>query len=95
MSDRVYVLKDGVVTAEVSPSEVGPSEVSERELHRLMVGRERVESVGVSAPGYNRKCWSASWTPAPNSFSATQPPAHRTASLTSAMALAGQAGSPA
>lgn len=43
MSDRVYVLKDGVVTAEVSPSEVGPSEVSERELHRLMVGRERVE----------------------------------------------------
>ena len=38
LSDRVYVLKDGAITAEVKPSEA-----SERELHRLMVGRERME----------------------------------------------------
>ncbi len=38
LSDRVYVLKDGAIT-----SEVKPSEASERELHRLMVGRERTE----------------------------------------------------
>lgn len=38
ISDRVYVLKDGVVTAEI-----GPAEATERELHRLMVGRERAE----------------------------------------------------
>lgn len=36
-SDRIYVLRDGEVTAEVEPG------VSEQDLHRLMVGRERPE----------------------------------------------------
>jgi ribose transport system ATP-binding protein len=37
LSDRIYVLRDGELTAEVA------SGVSERELHRAMVGRERPE----------------------------------------------------
>jgi ribose transport system ATP-binding protein len=35
LSDRVYVMKDGEVVGEVKPT------VEERELHRLMVGRDR------------------------------------------------------
>ena len=38
LSDRVYVLRDGAVTAEATPGEA-----SDRDLHRLMVGRERAE----------------------------------------------------
>jgi ribose transport system ATP-binding protein len=38
LSDRVYVLRDGTVTAHVTPSEA-----SEGELHQLMVGRARSE----------------------------------------------------
>lgn len=38
-SDRLYVLKDGAVVAEVGP------ETSEAELHRLMVGRERADDM--------------------------------------------------
>lgn len=38
-SDRLYVMKDGRLVAEV------PSSTSEAELHRLMVGRERAEDM--------------------------------------------------
>ncbi|MAP63383.1 MAG: ABC transporter ATP-binding protein [Microbacterium sp.] len=38
-SDRLYVMKDGAVVAEV------PASTSESELHRLMVGRERAEDM--------------------------------------------------
>ncbi|WP_424937141.1 MULTISPECIES: sugar ABC transporter ATP-binding protein [Bacteria] len=38
-SDRLYVMKDGGLVAEVGP------ETSEAELHRLMVGRERAEDM--------------------------------------------------